>query len=252
MLGSGRECTLFSQPVSGVRGWHLHCNNDTIVGTAELMAPSFGTTYAQLTADDLIEGDTDQSTTETITVYGIDSNGKKATENIILNGTTAVDGAITFSYIENIWASDVNAGIMWVQKNTGPAYIMEIEAGLLNSGIAQHFNGECESYVTYFAAGTYALSEASLNFELRWYPDDDASRGTAGTTGYEVLDRVMAGGSSHSNLKSYNQAPAPHVYPMPIGPLPKGGWLCVYAVAPEADNSNAWCTVQGFDVEVPV
>ena len=252
MLGSGRECTLFSQPVSGVRGWHLHSHNDTIVNALELMAPSFATAYRQLDTDGIVEVDSDQGgdTTQTITVFGIDENGRKAKDDIELNGTTAVDGVVIFSYIENIMVDALSAGIMFIQEDTGPQYIMEIEAGLLNSGIAQHFNGECESYVTYFAAGTYALSEAILNFELRWYPNDLSCRGTS--TGYEVLDRVMAGGSSHSTLKSYNQAPAPHAYPMPIGPLPKGGWLCVYVIAPEADNSNAWCTVQGFDVEVPV
>ena len=252
MLGSGKECTLFSQPVSGTRGWHLHSHNDTIVNALELMAPSFGTTYAQLDADGTVACDSDQGgdTSQTMTVYGIDSNGKKAKEDIELNGTTEVDGGITFSYIENIWVDALSAGIMSLKETAGDTYIMEVEAGLLNSGIAQHFNGECESYVTYFAAGTYALSEASLNFELRWYPNDSSCRGTS--TGYEVLDRVMAGGSSNSNLKSYNQAPAPHAYPMPIGPLPKGGWLCVYVIAPEGDNSNAWCTVQGFDVEVPI
>jgi len=190
MLGSGRECMIMTGPFAGTREWYLHCYNDTIGNALEIMAPTFGTTYAQLAADDTVAVDSDQSgdTTQVISVYGIDSTGKKRTENITATGTTEADGAITFSYIENIWASALSAGIMSLKRTTGDTYIMEIEAGFLNSGIAQHFNGESQSYITMFSGGLYDTTKDCM-FELRWYPNDSSCRGTS--TGYEVLDRIF-------------------------------------------------------------
>lgn len=229
-----RECVL--NPAPGARGWHIHSLNDTIGGTLEIMAPTFGSTYRQLDTDGIVEGDCDVACTNVLSVYGIDSDGNKANEDITLNGTTAVDGTVTFSYIENIWADALIAGIMWVQENTGPQYIMEIEQNSLNSGIAQHFNGGLESYITFFAGGLYDESKDAM-FELRWYPDDEASRGTAASLGYEVLDRLYCPvEAGHDN----------HRYPMPIGPLPAGGWIVVYAMA-DAASAKGWITLQGFD-----
>jgi len=234
-----RECTLLSNPVPGARGWHIHSYNDTIGATIEIMAPTFGTTFAQLAAEDNIEADSDQAgdTTQTITVFGIDNAGKKAREDIELNGTTAVDGTTVWRYIENIRADALSAGIMWVNRDDeGHTYIMEIEAGLLNSGIAQHFNGEDESYITFFAGGLYDGTK-DATFELRWYPDDASCLATAG---YEVLDRLYCPvESGHDN----------HPYPMPIGPLPPGGWIVVYAIA-DAASAKGWCTLQGFDMSI--
>jgi len=230
-----RECVLQPAP-TGARGWHIHSLNDAIGSGLGIMAPSFGTTYRQLDTDGIVEADSDQSgdTTQTMTVYGIDSDGNKANEDIELNGVTAVDGAVTFSYIENIWVDALSAGIMFLQENTGPQYIMEVEAGFLNSGIAQHFNGELESYITFFAGGLYDETKDAM-YELRWYPDDSSCRGTS--TGYEVLDRLYCPvESGHDN----------HPYPMPIGPLPSGGWLVVYAMA-DATSAKGWVTLQGFD-----
>lgn len=237
---SDRKCTLFGTPRIGAKGWHLHSHNDDIDATAEIMAPTFGTTYAQLDGDGTVACDSDQAgdTTQSMYVYGIDSNGRKVNETIALNGTTEVDGLLTFSYIENIWADALSAGIMSLKETSGDTYIMEIEAGLLNSGIAQHFNGEDESYITMFGAGLSVVTDDAL-FELRWYPDDSSCRGTS--TGYEVLDRLFV-------TTEVSNTP-PHIYPMPIGPLPAGGWIVVYASAASA-NAGGWCTVQGFDVGV--
>ena len=250
MLGSGRECTLFNQPVSGVRGWHLHCHNTTIVNALELMAPATFT-YAQNDGVDELEFVSSSSgdTTQYLTAYGIDNAGKKISQRVLLTGDTVINTTDTWLYFENAWLDAECAGTVTIDDD-GATLIAEIEIGSINTGICQHFNGEEESYIAYFAAGIYALSEGSLNFELRWYPS--AADCLDAGDGFEILDRIMAGGGSNTNLKSYNQAPPPHVYPMPIGPLPKEGWLCVYAIAPEADNCEGWCTLQGFDVEVPV
>jgi len=250
MLGSGRECTLFNQPLSGVRGWHLHCHNTTIVNALELMAPATFT-YAQNDGVDELElvSSSSADTTQYITAYGIDANGKKISQRVLLTGDTVIKTDVTWLYFENAWLSAEAAGTVTIDDDD-TNLIAEIEIGSINTGICQHFNGEEESYIAYFAAGIYSLSESCLNFELRWYPD--AADCLDATDDFEVLDRIMVGGGSHTALQSYNQAPAPRVYPMPIGPLPKGGWLCVYAITPEGDNCQGWVTLQGFDVEVPV
>lgn len=243
MLGSGRECVLLSYPRAGARGWHIHSYNDDIDTSMEIMAPTFGTTYAQLAADDevVVYSDSANDITQNVTVYGIDSNGKKATESIAVAGTAKVSGLITFSYIENIWMDrEATTGIIALARDNSATYtyIMEVEVASINSGIGQHFNGECESYVTFFAGGLYDET-ADAAFELRWYPNDDGSRGTGGASGYEVLDRLYCPTEDGRDN---------HAYPMPIGPLPKGGWLVVYGLG---NSSLGWCTVQGFDVEVP-
>ena len=240
MLGSGRECVLLKYPRSGARGGHIHSYNGDI-DTIEIMAPIFNTTYAQLDSDNtvVVYSSSADDVTQNVTVYGIDSTGKKASETIAVAGVAKIPGLITFSYIENIWMDvEVTTGRIDLAENNASTYtyIMEIERVRLNSGIAQHFNGECESYVTFFAGGLYEAGVDGM-FELRWYPDDSSCRTS---TGYEVLDRVFCSGESgHDN----------HPYPMPIGPLPKGGWLVVYAVG---DSTLGWCTVQGFDIEEPI
>jgi len=240
MLGSGRECTLFNQPISGARGWHLHCYNDTIGNALEIMAPSTFT-YAQNDAADQLEfvsSDTNDIT-QYITAYGIDSNSKKVKEKKILTGTTVVLSTSTWLYFENAWLDAEAAGTVTIQDEDNNL-IAEIEIGSLNTGIAQHFNGESESYITYFAAELYDMTQ-DCNFELRWYPQDADCLDA--TDGFEILDRLAA-------FAAEGPSPPPHMYPMPIGPLPKGGWLCVYAIGAAA-SAKAFCTVQGFDVEVP-
>lgn len=249
MLGSGRPCTLFSQPVTGARGWHLHCVNTNIGSTAELMAPSTFT-YAQNDGVDELEfaSSSTADTTQYITAYGIDNAGKKIKETKLLTGQTVVNTTDTWLYFENAWLDKEAAGTVSIDDD-GATLIAEIEIGSTNTGICQHFNGEEESYVTYFRAGAWGRSKRSINFELRWYPDD-ADCLDAGD-GFEVLDRIMVGGGYDTNERSYQQSPAPNVYPMPIGPLAKGGWICVYATGVDGDTCNGWVTLQGFDVEVP-
>jgi len=244
------EAGFFNRPVPGAVGWHFHAMNDNIGSTVGLMKPTSGTTHAQLAAEDLIEGDSDQAgdTAQSLTVWGINNSGKKERETIALSGTTAVNGTVTWRYIENIRADAESAGIMWVARNTGNTFIMEIEAGWLTSGIAQHFNGEDKSYITYFRAGMFGRSKKSINFELRWYPDDADCLDSG--DGYEILDRVMVGGGYDCDERTYNQAPCPSVYPMPIGPLPAGGWISVWAIGVDGDTCKGWCTLQGFDVGV--
>lgn len=249
MLGSGRECTLFNQPLSGVRGWHLHCVNTNIGSSLELMAPSTFT-YAQNDGVDELEfaSSSTGDTTQYITAYGIDLNGKKVSQRCLLTGQTVVNTAVTWLYFENAWLDAECAGTVAIDDDDANL-IAEIEIGSLNTGIVQHFNGEEESYITYFRAGMWGRSKDSINFELRWYPED-ADCLDAGD-GFEILDRIMVGGGYNTEERTANQAPCPSIYPTPIGPLPKGGWICVYASGAKYDTCNGWATLQGFDVEVP-
>lgn len=249
MLGSGRECTLFSQLISGARGWHLHCVNTNIGSTAELMAPSTFT-YAQNDGVDQIEFVSSDSgdTTQYITVIGIDQYGDKIKQRVILTGDTVVLSTATWLYFENAWLDAEAVGTVTIQDEDNNS-IAEIEIGSLNTGIAQHFNGEEQSHIAYFRAGMWGRSKRAINFELRWYPED-ADCLDAGD-GFEVLDRIMVGGGYDCDERTYNQAPCPSIYPMPIGPLPKGGWICIYATGVDGDTCNGWATVQGFDIEVP-
>lgn len=239
MERSGRECVLLNQPRAGARGWHLHAYNSVIGDSLEMMAPSTFT-YAQNDGEDQIEvlSSDGADTTQYVTIYGIDNSGNKIREKMgVLTGATAVLSTNTFRYIENAWVDAETAGTVTIQDEDDNS-IAEIEIGSLNTGIAQHFNGESESYITFFAGGLYDGTK-DATYELRWYPDD-ADCLDAGD-GFEVLDRlycpVESGHDSHS-------------YPMPIGPLPKGGWIVVYAIA-DAASAKGWCTLQGFDVEIP-
>ena len=236
MLGSGRECTLFSQPMSGVRGWHLHAYNSVIGGTLEFMAPSTFT-YAQNDGVDQLEFVSSDSgdTTQYITAYGIDQYSKKVSQNVILTGDTVVLSTDTWLYFENAWLDAEAAGTVTIQDEDNNS-IAEIEIGSINTGIAQHFNGEEESYVTFFAGGLYDGTK-DATYVLRWYPDE-ADCLDAGD-GFEILDELYCPvESGHDN----------HVYPTPIGPLPKNGWLSVWAIA-DAASAKGWVTLQGFDVE---
>lgn len=240
MLGSGRECTLFSQPVSGARGWHLHTYNDTIGTALEFMYPTWAEAFVQMNGEDTLEfiSGSSNDTTQYISVFGIDNAGKKVMERKLLDGDTAVDSANTWRYVENAWINAEAAGIVEVRNDGDTAYIMEIEVGLLSTGACHHFNGECESYITFFAGGLYEKSDDAA-YQLRFYPDDADCLDA--TDGFEVLDQLyLPIESGHDN----------HAYPMPIGPLPKGGYIAVWAIA-ENDVAKGWCTVQGFDVEVP-
>lgn len=240
MLESPREIE-FMPMRPGDRGWHLHTYNDN-VGSAAIMVPTYGSTFAQLAADDeIVIYSASTDTTQTVTVFGIDSAGRKAKEEVIVAGTAKVSGLITFSFIEAMTMDIQSANIIaCARDNTSTyTYIMELEAASLWHPPAHHFNGECESYITFFAGGTYDAGN-DLMLELRWYPNDEGSRGTATKSGYEVVDRLFTATESLDM--------APHIYAgAGIGPFPPGGWFAVYGVG---STTKGWVTLQGFDREV--
>lgn len=239
MLGSGKECMIMSGPYAGVKGWHLHSYNDTIGTALEFQYPTWATAFAQLAAEDQIEwvSASAADTTQYVTVYGIDNAGNKIKETKILTGQTVVLSTNTWRYVENVWVDKECAGIITVQRETN-TYIMEIEVGGLNSGACHHFNGECESYITFFAGGLYD-DAYDATYQLRWYPDDADCLDA--TDGFEVLDELFCTDASGHDVHSYG---------MPIGPLPKGGYIAVWALS-DAASAKGFCTLQGFDVEVP-
>ena len=104
----------------------------------------------------------------------------------------------------------------------------------MKAGIAQHFTGEKDSYITYFK-GASTNDSSQIIYQLRYYPDDadclDAS------DGYEVLDSIAA--STFDTKESY--------YPQPIR-CKAGGWIAVYGIGMAADANGA-IILQGYDVQ---
>lgn len=70
-------------------------------------------------------------TTQTVTVYGRNSGGSIVSETLSLNGTTVVNGAVTFERILKIVVSAAHAGTITVRKATGDTTIAAIESGVL-------------------------------------------------------------------------------------------------------------------------
>jgi hypothetical protein len=68
---------------------------------------------------------------QTVTVYGRDSQGRAINEVLSLNGTTVVNGVTTFQSIDKIVVSAAHAGTITVRKATGDTAIVSIETGVL-------------------------------------------------------------------------------------------------------------------------
>ena len=220
-------------------GWTVYANNDDIDTDAELMT-ELDTTYAQLAAEDTIEvvsasaGDI----TQTVTVYGINSAGKKASEEIALDttaGTTAVAGTVTWRYIDQVEVDAECAGAITVRRATGDTFITSIPIGQLDAQMAQHFNGEYITYITGWSARCTSTTGTVL-LELRLYLDD-ADCLDAGD-GYKVLDTIQFNNVHGSDLGIMGQ---------PIK-CPAGSWIAVYATGGTA-NSDANVSLQGVDVK---
>ena len=223
-----------------VVGWHISVSDADIDATAELIT-QLATTYAQLAAEDEVEvlSSAAGDITQTITVFGINNNGKYVSEDITINttaGTTATTSSTIFRYIDYVESDLECAGTITVRRETGDTFITSIPIGQLNAGMAQHFNGECVSYITDWKAQLNESSSANpIDFELRWYPDD-ADCLDAGD-GYIVLDRGSAFASGDTIIGGIEQ---------PIR-CPAGGWIAAYGTG-NAANASGSVKIQGYDV----
>ena len=220
-----------------VTGWHICVVDDDIDDTAELLT-ELDSTYLQLTTTyDTLEvvSASASDTTQSITVYGV-YDGEKTSATFKLNGTAAVCGATYFEYVDQAVLDAECAGIITVRRATADVFITSIPAGVLNAGMAQHFNGEYKSYVTGWSCGVLTTTGDVL-FELRWYPDESDSR--CFLNGYILLDEIFIEGAVTS---PYNVTGS---FSRPIK-LPEGGWLAVFGTGSTTDCDGK-VTIQGYD-----
>lgn len=219
-----------------VVGWTVYANNDDIDESAAELMTELDTTYAQLATAGTLEvvSASGSDTTQTVTVYGINSAGKKCSETFTLTGATAVAGATTFTYVDQVETDIECAGAITVRRATGDTFITSIPVGQLDAQMAQHFNGEYTTYITGWSARCTSTTGTVL-LELRWYPDDADCLDP--TDGYKVLDAIQFNNVHGSESGIMGQ---------PIK-CPAGGWIAVYATGGTA-NSDANVTVQGCDV----
>lgn len=70
-------------------------------------------------------------TSQTVTITGRNSAGSIVTDPLSLNGTTVVNGSVTFETILKIVVSASHAGTITVRKATGDTTIVAIETGVL-------------------------------------------------------------------------------------------------------------------------
>ncbi len=220
-----------------VEGWHICVIDDDIDAAAELIT-ELDSTYLQLTSgsDTLEVVSSDSSdTTQTVTITGTNSSEKVST-TFELNGDVAICDAQIFEYIDQVSVDAECVGTITIRRSTNDVFITSIPAGILNAGMAQHFNGGDKSYVTGWSCGVLTTTGDVL-FELRWYPDENDSR--CFLTGYVVLDEIFIEGAVTS---PYNVVAT---FPQPIK-LPAGGWLAVFGTGSTA-NCDGKVVIQGYD-----
>jgi len=220
-----------------VVGWSVYAADDDLSTSATLLTDE-DTSFAQLSAADELEilSSSVADTTQTVTVYGINSDGKKCSESFAVTGTTVALGTTVFSYIDYVEIDIECAGTITVQKEDDTD-ITVIPIGSLSSQVSQHFNGEKRSFITYWTCGVNTTT-ANVTFTLRWYPDDADSLDS--TDGFRILDSIFIDGAVTS---PYNVT---HNYEQPII-CPKGGWIAVFAIG-SADNGDGYTLLQGYDV----
>ena len=221
-----------------IKGWEVFSADDDIDAAAEMIT-ELDTTYAQLAAEDKIEilSADASDITQTVTVEGLDNNGKRIKESIALNttaGTTVVLSTNTFRYIDQASVDIPCAGVITVRRATGDTFIISIPAGTLEAGVVQHFNGEKDSFITGWYASV-TTTTGTVSYELRWYPDD--SYCLAATTGYKVLDTIIL-----------TNALGDTYHPLPTIKCPRGGWIVVFGTGGAA-NSDGAVRIEGYDTK---
>jgi len=228
----------------GAVGWHRGASDVDVDNAAELICENGGFT-AHLAADDLIQAVSGAGgdTTQTCYVRGIDTNGKVRIEAFTLNGATAVDSAANFRYVESAWLSAECAGAITIRRKTGPANILSITIGQLQSYAVHHFNGEHTTYLTGLFSGAGGTMADSVNLDLRHYPDDadarDLGDGFVSIVQPSIYVDLTATAAVMSN-------PHPIIFPQPIR-IASNSYIALYGTG-EAANNDVWAFLQGFDV----
>ena len=221
--------------VREVVGWSVFGADDDI-GTSPELITELDTTYAQLAAEDTLEvlsADSGDST-QTVTVIGIGDDGNKLSESFILTADTAVAGALTFRYVDQVSVDAECAGAITVRRATGDTFITSIPIGSLEATMVQHFNGEETSYITGWRANNTSTT-GTLIVDLRVYPDD-ADCLDAGD-GFRIEDQIV-----FTNVLGTQNRPLPQAIKVPAG-----SWIAVYCTG-GTDNADVSATIQGYDV----
>jgi len=216
-------------------GWTLNVR-DLDVDAAEELVTELATTYAQLAAEDNIEvlSASASDITQTVTVTGINNKGKRVSEDFTLIGTGIATGSTLFLYIDQAEVDIECVGAVTVRREAGDTFITSIPINYLEAGMAQHFNGEKDSYVTGWKIDKMA-ADATFRADLRWYPDDaDCLDPTDGMVTKDTLFIEVEDGGAETT------------FAQPIR-LKAGGWLAVYGKGGAA-NTQANVTVTGYDV----
>ncbi len=213
-------------------GWTVFGADDDIDDSAELIT-ELDSTYAQLAAEDQIEILSDGSdTTQYVTVTGIDDDGKRISETVLLTGTTEVLTAATFRYIDQVSVDAECTGTITIRRETN-TFITSIPAGTLGATMVQHFNGEKNSYITGWRASVTSTT-GTVIFQLRAYLDD-ADCLDAGD-GYLILDEIQLNNVHSTQDRPFKQAIK----------VPAGGWIAVYGTGGAVDSDGS-VTFQGYD-----
>jgi len=219
-----------------VRGWHVKAVDDDIDLAAELVT-ELDTTYAQLAAEDYITAVSASTadTTQTLTIEAIDTKGKQIDVSLALNGTSLVGNSIKLRYIDQVELDKECAGTVSLSRMTGTTFITSVPIGQLKAQMAQHFNGEKDSYITMWRPAVTS-TDGIVHFELRWYPDDADCLDA--TDGYIVLDDADMTNVCDNWDLSFEQ---------PIRCL-AGGWLAGMARGVGTSDVDVSLAIQGYDV----
>ena len=224
---------------SEVKGWTVYAADDDIDESAMALITELDTTYAQLAAEDTLDvvSASALDITQTVTITGINSEGKKCSESIALDttaGTTAVVTSTTFRYVDQVSVDMECAGAITVRKSTGDTFIISIPVGQLDAQVSQHFNGEYTTYITGWSARCTSTTGTVL-YELRVYKDDADCLDSG--DGYQVIDAIQFNNVHGSNPGTFGQ---------PVK-VPAGSWIAVFGIGGSA-NSDGNVTIQGIDI----
>lgn len=89
--------------------------------------------FTDISAADTVEivSDSAGDTTQTVTVYGRSAAGAVVSDALSLNGTTVVNGVVTFERILKVVVSASHAGTITIRKASDNVTIATLETGLL-------------------------------------------------------------------------------------------------------------------------
>lgn len=233
----------------GAIGWHRNAYDaDIDHGAAELVAENVVQVQLAVAGTLKIDSGSAADTTQTVYIRGIDNNDKQIIESKMLTGQTALAVSTTvWKYVECAWL-DANCAGAVIVTDSSNATICTITIGQMSTYIMQHFTGEYTGYLTGLWCGPSAnatpITDGGVNFDLRWYPDDQSSDADF-TDGYISLAQPAISVELVTDL-TFGMAPPPMIFPQPIR-LPPGGWLALFAQSIAANNF-VWAMMQGYDV----